>query len=131
MNKKQKKILVKSQQGELDAVPMYLRLSAIAKDEALKNIFKQLAAEEGNHAAIFYKLTGEKLKPKMLKATVLPILQKIIGWKILLKIISKAEYSAYKTYEPVVEMFAEVDSVRNDEKRHGDILLEYVEKRMK
>lgn len=131
MNKKQKKILVKSQQGELDAVPMYLRLSAIAKDEALKNIFKQLAAEEGNHAAIFYKLTGEKLKPKMLKATVLPILQKIIGWKLLLKIISKAEYSAYKTYEPVVEMFAEVDSVRNDEKRHGDILLEYVEKRMK
>ena len=131
MNKKQKKILVKSQQGELDAVPMYLRLSAIAKDEALKNIFKQLAAEEGNHAAIFYKLTGEKLKPKMLKATVLPILQKIIGWKLLLKIISKAEYSAYKTYEPVVEMFAEVDSVRNDEKRHGDILLEYVEKLMK
>lgn len=131
MNKKQKKILIKSQQGELDAVPMYLRLSAIAKDEALKNIFKQLAAEEGNHAAIFYKLTGEKLKPKMLKATVLPILQKIIGWKLLLKIISKAEYSAYKTYEPVVEMFAEVDSVRNDEKRHGDILLEYVEKRMK
>ena len=131
MNKKQKKILIKSQQGELDAVPMYLRLSAIAKDEALKNIFKQLAAEEGNHAAIFYKLTGEKLKPKMLKATVLPILQKIIGWKLLLKIISKAEYSAYKTYEPVVEMFAEVDSVRNDEKRHGDILLEYVERRMK
>ena len=111
MNKKQKKILVKSQQGELDAVPMYLRLSAIAKDEALKNIFKQLAAEEGNHAAIFYKLTGEKLKPKMLKATVLPILQKIIGWKLLLKIISKAEYSAYKTYEPVVEMFAEVDTI--------------------
>jgi len=32
---------------------MYLRLSAIAKDERLKNIFKQLAAEEGKHAAIF------------------------------------------------------------------------------
>ena len=66
MDQKQKKILLKSQQGELDAVPMYLRLSAIAKDEALKNIFKQLAAEEGNHAAIFYKLTGEKLKPKII-----------------------------------------------------------------
>ena len=36
----QKKILLKSQQGELDAVPMYLRLSEVAKDEKLKSIFK-------------------------------------------------------------------------------------------
>ncbi len=125
MDEKQKKILLKSQQGELDAVPMYLRLSEVAKDEKLKSIFKQLAAEEGHHAVVFYNLTGEKLNPKMLKATMLPILQKILGWKILLKIVSRAEYSAYKTYEPVVKMYAEVESVRNDEKRHGDILKEY------
>jgi len=48
-----------------------------------------------------------------------------------LKIISRAEYSAYKKYEPMVKKFAEVDSVKNDEKKHGDILLEYVEKRKK
>ena len=131
MDQKQKKILLKSQQGELDAVPMYLRLSEVAKDEKLKEIFKQLAKEEGHHAAVFYKLTGEKLKPKKLKSIMLPILQKIIGWKLLLRIISQAEYSAYKTYEPVVEMFAEVDSVRNDEKRHGDILQEYNEDSLK
>lgn len=127
MNKDQKRVLIKSQQGELDAVPMYLRLSEIAKDQKLKAIFKQLAAEEGKHAAVFYKLTGEKLKPKMLKARMLPILQKVLGWKLLIKIISKAEYSAYKTYEPVVKMFDEVESVRNDEKRHGDILRKYNE----
>lgn len=127
MDQKQKKILLKSQQGELDAVPMYLRLSEAAKDEELKEIFKQLAKEEGHHAAVFYNITGEKLKPKKFKAIMLPILQKIIGWKLLLRIISKAEYSAYESYEPVVEMFDEVDSVRNDEKRHGDILQEYNE----
>ena len=126
MNEKQKRILIKAQQGELDAVPMYLRLSETAKDEELKAIFKQLAAEEGRHAAVFHKLTGEKRKPRMLKATMLPILQKIMGWKLLINIISEAEYSAWKTYEPVVEMFAEVDSVRNDERRHGDILRDYL-----
>ena len=127
MNKDQKRVLIKSQQGELDAVPMYLRLSEIAKDQKLKAIFKQLAAEEGKHAAVFQKLTGEKLTPKMLKARMLPILQKVLGWKLLIKIISKAEYSACKTYEPVVKMFPEVESVRNDEKKHGDILQQYNE----
>ena len=98
-----------------------------SKDEKLKEIFKQLAKEEGHHAAVFYNITGEKLKPKKLKSIMLPILQKIIGWKLLLRIISKAEYSAYESYEPVVEMFDEVDSIRNDEKRHGDILRKYNE----
>ncbi len=122
MTEKQLKILLKSQQGELDAVPMYLKLAENAKNDALKSLFKQLAAEEGHHAAVFLGLTGQTLQPNPFKSIAVPLLQKIIGWKRILPIIANAEYDAYKKYEPVVNDFPEIASVRNDEKRHGDLL---------
>ena len=39
--------------------------------------------------------------------------------KILLK-SQQGEYAAVKTYAPVAEKFSDVESVKNDEKRHGD-----------
>ena len=39
---------------------------------------------------------------------------------ILYPAIAQGEYAAVKTYAPVAENFPEVESVKNDEKRHGD-----------
>ena len=72
---------------------------------------------------MFKKLTGQTLKPKKTKAILLPILYRIIGKKKLYPIIAKGEYDAVKKYEPVVKDFPEVESVKNDEQRHGDTVL--------
>lgn len=69
ISKKDMKVLLKSQQGELDAVLMYNALAA--------------------------------------------------RW-ILYPAIAQDEYAAVKNYAPVAEKFPEVESVKNDEKRHGD-----------
>ncbi len=45
---KEMKVLLKSQQGEMDAVPMYLALAEVVKDEKDARTFRQLAAEEGH-----------------------------------------------------------------------------------
>ena len=42
---------------------------------------------------------------------------------ILYPQIARFEYAAVKTYAPVAERFPTVESVKNDEKRHGDVLL--------
>ena len=47
------KILLKSQQGELDAVLMYNALAEVAKDQKDKDTFRQLAKEEG-HTHLFF-----------------------------------------------------------------------------
>lgn len=39
---------------------------------------------------------------------------------ILYPAIAQGEYAAVKNYAPVAEKFPEVESVKNDEKRHGD-----------
>ena len=122
ITQKDMKILLKSQQGELDVVLMYRALSDVVNDPVDKETFKKLAFEEGHHASIFHKLTKENLKPKKTKAIFIPLLYKIIGKKKLYKLIANGEYNAANTYAPVAEKFPEIESVKNDEKRHGDIV---------
>jgi len=120
---KEMKVLLKSQQGEVDAVSMYLALAEVVKDEKDAQTFRQLAAEEGHHAAVFKSLTKQTLAPKRLKAFALPKLYKLLGKKRLYPLIAQGEYAAVKTYKPVVERFPETASVRDDEKRHGDTVM--------
>ncbi len=116
-------VLLKSQQGELDAVKMYNALAKVVKDSRDAETFRQLAAEEGHHAAVFKAMTNEVLKPKSTKAIVIPLLYRLIGKKKLYPIIAQKEYDAVKKYEPVAARFPEVESVKNDEQRHGDTVL--------
>ena len=119
----ERKVLLKSQQGELDAVKMYNALAKVVKDSRDAETFRQLAAEEGHHAAVFKAMTNEVLKPKSTKAIVIPLLYRLIGKKNLYQIITQKEYDAVKKYEPVAVRFPEVESVKNDEQRHGDTVL--------
>ncbi len=128
MTEKDMKTLLKSQQGELDAVLMYKALSRTVKDEKDRETFLRLASEEGHHAAVFRELTGTALQPKKTLATLLPILYNILGRKILYPVIAKFEYNAVNTYKPVAENFPEVESVKNDEKRHGDTVMALLNK---
>ncbi len=120
ISKKDMKVLLKSQQGELDAVLMYNALAKVAKIQKDKDTFRQLAKEEGHHASVFHKLTGIVLQPKHTKEILLPLLYRILPRSILYPAIAQGEYAAVKTYAPVAEKFPEVESVRNDEKHHGD-----------
>ncbi|MBQ6264140.1 MAG: rubrerythrin [Clostridia bacterium] len=117
------KVLLKSQQGELDAVLMYNALAKAVGNQRDAETFRTLAAEEGHHASVFRSLTGTDLSPKKTMAVLLPILYKIIGRKRLYPLIAKGEYSAVKNYEPVAVRFTEIESVKNDEKRHGDTVI--------
>ena len=117
------KTLLKAQQGELDAVLMYNALAAKVKDKQDAETFRRLAAEEGHHASVFKTLTNQTLKPKRALAILLPFLYRIIGKKRLYPLIAKGEYAAVDTYAPVAENYPEIESVKNDEKRHGDTVI--------
>ena len=55
-------------------------------------------------------------------AIIMPFLYYLLGKKRLYKLIAKGEYNAATGYEHLVADFPEVESVKNDEKRHGDIV---------
>lgn len=122
MTSKQRKELIKAQQGELDAVLMYNALAEKAKLQKDKNAFRQLALEEGRHASVFHAYTNQSLKASKTKAILLPVLYALVGRKILYPVIAKFEYDAARNYEHLIPEFPDVASVRDDESRHGDIL---------
>ena len=114
--------LLFAQQGELDAVLMYNKLAEKVKDAKDAAAFKQLAAEEGRHASVFHAYTKKVLQPKKTKAVFVPLMYSIVGRKVLYPIIAKQEYAAGEKYKKLVGVFPDVESVLNDEIRHGDIV---------
>ena len=119
MTQEQFKELLRSQQGELNAVLMYQRLAKVVKTDKEREAFLQ---EEGRHASVFHAYTKEALKPKKTMAVIMPLLYRILGKKRLYKLIAKGEYDAATGYEHLIADFPDVESVKNDEKRHGDIV---------
>ena len=119
--------LLRSQQGELDAVLMYQRLAKVVKTDKEREAFLQLAKEEGRHASVFHAYTKEVLKPRKTMAHIMPILYYLLGKKRLYRMIANGEYDAAVGYEHLIADFPEVESVKNDEKRHGDIVLGLLE----
>ena len=122
MTPKQYKELLRSQQGETNAVLMYKRLAQVVKTEREREAFLQLAREEGRHASVFHAYTKQVLKPQKTMSVVLPLLYRLLGKKWLYRLIAKGEYDAAVAYEHLIADFPEVESVKNDEKRHGDIV---------
>lgn len=123
MTEEDRKILLKSQQGELDAVCMYDDLADACSDPLDRATFKQLAEEEEHHASIFQKLTGKTLKPKKGQAVLVSMSYRIIGKKKLYPKIAQAEYEAAENHERLAQKFPEIQSVKNDEQRHGDTIM--------
>ena len=124
MDKKDLKTLLKAEQGELSAVLMYRKLAKVVKDEKDAEVFLRLANEEGVHAKVFKELTNTVVKPKKGKSIFISLMYKIIGKKKLYPMIAKGEYDAEQGYISVADKFPEVESVKNDEHRHGDMVLD-------
>ena len=53
MTDKQLRILLRAQQGEIDAVLMYTALAKVVPADDAET-FRQLAKEEGHHADVFH-----------------------------------------------------------------------------
>ena len=122
MTPKQYKELLRSQQGETNAVLMYKRLAQVVKTERERETFLQLAREEGRHASVFHAYTKQSIRPQKTMSVIMPLLYRRLGKRWLYRLIAKGEYDAAVGYEHLIADFPEVESVRNDEKRHGDIV---------
>lgn len=119
-----KKQLLKSQQGEIDAVLVYQKLAnRVAKNNpTIHETLMKIGSDEGRHASMLRKITGEALKPKSTLSNVVFCLSYVIGKKQTLKFLAKVEHKALETYKPYVAEYPELESMRLDEGRHGDLL---------
>ncbi len=120
ISKEEQKELIRAQQGELDGVETYLRLARTVHNDSDARTFRELASDEGRHASVFKGYTGETLAPSKKQAIAVTILYRLFGKRIVYPIIASGEYAAIPGYEKMMKKFPDVESVKNDEKRHGD-----------
>lgn len=118
---KQMKKMLKSQQAELNAVTMYLKLAEVVKDEEIKPILKEVAADEGRHASILHAYTKVKLVPEDKLANILVNTYRILGQKCSFRLIAIGEKIGAKSYVDLVEAFPELASMQGDELKHQGI----------
>ncbi len=123
ITKAQMKVLKEAQQGEVDAVLMYEKLSEVVKDSKDKEAFTRLASDEARHAAVFFKYTGKELKANPAKSILVPMMYKTIGREKVYPIIAKGEYDAADKYKNILGEFPEIEEVMNDEVHHGDAVM--------
>ena len=119
----EKSAFLKNQQGELDAVLMYQRLAKVARTDREREAFTSLAKDEGRHASVFFSHTRTVLKAKKTKAWLVSCLYRLLPKEKLFPKIAAGEYAAEKRYEPLIAAFPDLESVKADEKRHGDTVL--------
>ena len=122
MNEQDKKAFLGFQQGELNAVLMYQKFAKITKNPEGKKLYLEAAKDEGRHAAILSRYTGETLQPKKAQATLLGIFYRIMPKKIVHLGVSKGEYFGGDGYKPYIgEEYPEMQGMMEDEYKHGNI----------
>lgn len=102
---------------------MYRKFAEITKNPIYKEAYLEAAKDEGRHAAIMGKYTGETLQPKALQANVLGVLYRILPKKLVHFGISKGEYAGGNGYRPYVrDEYPEIKGIMEDEYKHGNIM---------
>lgn len=121
MTEEQKLQLVKAQQGELNALLIYKRLAKITKHPKGNEVFSEIAADEGRHAAILRSYTNEVLKPKAGKAMLVGFLYKLLGHNFVISLLEKGEMKSIKSYGPLKGDFPKIQQIMDDELRHAEM----------
>ncbi|MDO5570416.1 MAG: ferritin family protein [Bacteroidales bacterium] len=131
MNEDVKEALLKAQEGELESVVIYKYLSSIAKDPEMKDAFSKMATEEGRHAGILRKYTGQSLKRREKPKFLFRLTAKMLGIKFVMKMMLMTETKTIEGYTPAAKNTPLMRDILNDEKRHKRILEKFIEEKRK
>lgn len=121
MTEEQKQQLLKFQQGELNALLIYQRLAKITKHPKGKEVFSEIAADEGRHAGTLRSYTKKVLKPRAGKAILVGFLYKLLGHNFVIGLLEKGEMKSIKSYRPLKDDFPKIQQIMDDELRHAEM----------
>ncbi len=120
-------IVKKMQQNELTESCIYEAIAKFAKGGRNKETLLHLAAEERSHYEIWKTYTDLEMKPQKLKVFWYKLMAKILGFTFAVKLMERGEEAAREEYELLEEEIPESISIKADEEKHEDELLEILD----
>lgn len=121
------KILKKMQQSEITESVVYKKIAKFAKGEENKKTLERLASEEENHAKIWEKYTGLKLKPNKWKVFKYSFLARVFGFTFAIKLMESGEENAQKEYDLLASEIEESTIVKQQEEEHEKALIDILD----
>ena len=96
-----KQELLKAQESEMETVVLYKYLAERAKDPDMKNAFLKMASDEGKHAGILRKYSVKTVTRKEKPALRFRIMARILGLKMVIRMMLTSEQKNAEAYAPV------------------------------
>ena len=122
-SEKDKKILLKMQQDEIDGYYIYHDLAKHAKGDENKKILRQIANDEKSHYQNWKRYTKQDLKPRNARILMLKLMARIMGFTFTLKKIEMGEEISASNYQHLIGKYPEAEVIMREEERHEEELM--------
>ncbi|MGN1342939.1 MAG: VIT1/CCC1 transporter family protein [Traorella sp.] len=120
-------IIKKMQQNELTESVIYEQIASFAKGSHNKETLLRLSSEEKGHYEIWKTYTNLEMKPEKFKVFKYKWIARIFGFTFAIKLMENGEENAQHEYDLLKEEVNESVTIRNDEQRHEEELIEILD----
>ena len=124
---KTRAILRKMQRGELTESLVYGGIAAKMPLGHNRDVLMRCSEDEKAHAEVWQSYLGEDINPDKLKAWLLVMAARILGFTFVLKLMENAESVAEDVYATQLAEIPEAKAIAADEKRHEQALIELLD----
>ncbi len=122
-SKEHLELLKSFQKDEITASRLYFVLADKIKDEKNKEIMQKMAQEENAHSLIWKQYTNLDIKPNLFKVFFYSIVNYLLGYTFVIKLLEANEYDGISSMESLKEYFPEIEHIIAQEKAHEKALI--------
>ena len=126
-SKEHLELLKSFQKDEVTASKLYYVLAGKIKDEKNKEIMLKMAQEENAHSLIWKQYTKQDIKPNLFKVFFYSIVNYLLGYTFVIKLLEANEYDGISSMESVKDDFPEIEHIIAQEKAHEKYLIDMLD----
>ncbi len=127
VDRKTRSDLLTWQRNEITEHHVYLGLAERTGSEENADLLRRMAEDEKKHYETLRKHTGEDRAPHRWRLRTYRILSRVFGLTFTLKLMERREAAAQESYARVRGKIAEIDEILEDENRHEEHLVGFIE----
>ena len=112
-----------AQQSEITSHYVYKRLAAALPPSPNREVLEHIAADELGHYETLRRLSGTEVKPQQHLVTWLALLNRLLGFTFVARLMEQGEAEAQAVYGPLAARLPEIKQILDDEEKHEEELL--------
>jgi VIT1/CCC1 family predicted Fe2+/Mn2+ transporter len=122
-----RQMLLRAQRNEITAATVYARLAARTGNEANREVFARMAADERRHYEMWRARTGLDVRPDRVLVWGFFVCTRLLGVTFGIRLLERGEARAQVDYATILEEVPEACDVMQEEADHERVLFEMLD----